>query len=204
MFCAIPHNLALCPPTHERLEDYLGMIDAARELGEDGDGYNLISTATVRAEPAEHLRRLDDLERGIDLPEGWVPMSTRWLIDTSPEDAGGAAGRVVGEARVRHALSPSLKIEGGHVGYFIHPHFRGRGYGNAILALVLGELASLGIGRVLVTCNADNARSRRVIQRNGGVFDRYTVSPRSGKQVMRFWIQNGARPQIDTDSHSHR
>lgn len=194
MPCAIPHNLLLCVPRPERLDDYLGMIDAARDLGEDGDGYNLINTDSVRREPADHLRRLDEMERGVDLPDGWVPMSTRWLIDTSPEGTLASGGRVVGEARIRHALSPSLEIEGGHVGYFIHPRFRGRGFGNAILALALQELASLGVARVLVTCNADNTRSRRVIQRNGGIFDRYTISPRSAKQVMTFWIQNGAPP----------
>ncbi len=113
-------------------------------------------------------------------------MSTRWLLDS----AGGGDGRIVGETRIRHGLSPVLEIEGGHVGYFIHPDHRGRGLGNAILTLALRELAGLGVTKVLVTCNADNERSRRVIERNGGVFDRYTTSPKSGKQVMRFWIEN--------------
>lgn len=181
---AIPEGLFLAPPAAELLDDYLAMIDAARAAGEDGDGYNLIVTSVVRRDPAAYLRRLDEHGRGENLPDGWVPMSTRWLID--------AARRVVGETRLRHALAPALEIEGGHVGYFIHPAHRGRGYGHAILALALRELASLGIARVLITCNADNTRSRRVIERNGGTFDRFTVSPKSGKQVMRFWIENDA------------
>lgn len=182
----VPATLSLAVPAAERLEDYLEMIDASHLAGEDGEGYNLVITSIIRRDPAEYLRRLAELARGVDLPEGWVPMSTRWLIDSSAD----AAGRVAGEARLRHALSPSLEIEGGHVGYFIGREHRGRGFGNAILALALRELASLGIDRVLITCNADNTRSRRVIERNGGVFDRYTISPKSGKQVMRFWIEN--------------
>jgi predicted acetyltransferase len=182
----IPQGLRLEPASAARLDEYLAMIDLALALGETGTGYNLTVTAIVRRDPQEHLRRLGEMERGQNLPEGWVPMSTRWLIDES----NGVPGRLVGEARIRHGLSPSLEIEGGHVGYFIHPNFRGRGYGKAILRLALRELAALGIARVLVTCNADNQRSRRVIEGAGGLFDRYTVSPKSGKQVMRFWIAN--------------
>ena len=173
-----PH---LAAPSAQRLDDYLSMIDAARALGETGDGFNLTITDIVRRDRGFYLNRLAEIERGENLPDGWVRQSTRWLVQ---------AGRVVGEARLRHALSPPLEIEGGHVGYFVHPHHRGVGLGTAILRLSLVELRGMGIARVLVTCNADNARSRRVIERNGGVFDRLTVSPKSGKDVMRFWIEN--------------
>ena len=173
-----PH---LAAPSAERLDDYLSMIDAARALNETGDGFNLTVTEIVRRDRAFYLNRLAEIERGENLPDGWVAMSTRWLVQN---------GRVVGQANLRHALSPPLEIEGGHVGYFVHPHHRGVGLGTAILRLALAELREMGVGRVLVTCNADNARSRRVIERNGGVFDRPTVSPKSGKDVMRFWIED--------------
>jgi predicted acetyltransferase len=186
---AVPGHLWLIAPSGERLEEYLCMMEAAARRGEGGDGYNLTIPSLVRPDPAGYLSRLWELERGIGLPEGWVPMSTRWLVD----DSAGTPGRLVGETRIRHALSPALEIEGGHIGYFIHPEARGRGLGNAILALGLRELAGLGVRKVLVTCNADNHRSRRVIERNGGAFDRYTTSLKSGKQVMRFWIENPER-----------
>ena len=175
-----PH---LARPSAALLDDYLSMFDAARALNETGDGFNLTITGIVRRDRAFYLDRLAQIERGDLLPEGWVPMSTRWLV---------RAGRVVGQANLRHALSPPLEIEGGHVGYFVHPHHRGVGLGTAVLRLALVELRAIGVGRVLVTCNADNARSRRVIERNGGVFDRLTVSPKSGKEVMRFWIGEAA------------
>ena len=80
-------------------------------------------------------------------------------------------------------------MEGGHVGYFVDRDVRGRGYGTLILKLALIELRKVGVGDVLVTCDADNDRSRRVIERNGGVFRRNTVSPRSGKTVATFWVR---------------
>ena len=181
----IPPGLRLVRPGADRLEPYLRMIEDAVGAGEDGHGFLLTVTSIVRREPATYLRRLAEMEAEIDLPEGWVPMSTRWLIDAGEE--------VVGETRLRHRLTPALEVEGGHIGYFIGRSARGRGYGNAILAMGLGELSMLGIKRVLVTCDEDNLQSRRVIQRNGGVFERFAISPRSGKKVMGFWIDNGAR-----------
>ena len=192
----IPPDMTLAPVSVSKMGQYLEMIQTARDRGEDGSGYYMINPAAAQADPAAHVRRLAAMERGENLPEGWVPMSTRWLIGAPQGDAAAkselTAGRLVGEVRIRHALSPALEIEGGHVGYFIHPDLRGRGYGNVILALAVRELADLRVERVLVTCNADNLRSRRVIERNGGVFDRYTVSPKSGKQVMGFWIENSS------------
>lgn len=158
------------------------MIDRALALGEDGDGYTLIDPRIARREPTQYLQRLDDFERGKNLPGGFVPTRTRWLIN--------ADGTLLGETRLRDQLNDNLRIEGGNVGYFIHPDHRGQGHGHRILALALQELASLGVSRVLVTCNATNARSRRVIEHNGGQFERYTTSPRTGKQVMTFWIEN--------------
>ena len=176
--------LRLARPSPELLDDYLSMIDAARACGEDGDGFALTITEIVRRHPAAYLVRLDQTERGENLPADWVPTRTRWLRD--------AAGRVVGETRIRWQLTPALEIEGGHIGYFVHPHHRRRGYGTAILNLALAELRGLNVARVLVTCNADNVGSRRVIERSGGVLDRHTVSPKSGKSVMRFWIETTA------------
>ena len=172
----------LVAPSAALLDDYLAMIDAARGRGEDGAGYNLPVTDIIRRDRAGYLRRLAEIEAGTNLPRDWVPMSTRWLVD--------ASGALVGEVRIRHRLAPPLLIEGGHVGYFVHPAHRRKGHGRAILALALIELRERhGVTDVLVTCNADNAPSRRVIERNGGTFDRQTTSPRSGNAVRCYWIR---------------
>ena len=156
------------------------MIDRALALGETGDGFKLTDPAAVRRDAGRYLRRLAEIERGHGLPAGWVTMTTRWLLD--------GRDRVVGEVRVRHRLTADLEVEGGHVGYFVHPDARGLGHGTAILALALNVLAGFGVDRALVTCDDDNARSRRVILGNGGVFRRFTTSPRSGKRVATFWV----------------
>jgi predicted acetyltransferase len=53
-----------------------------------------------------------------------------------------------------------------------------------MLAAGLAECRRLGIDRVLLTCDADNEPSRRVILSNGGVPD-----GRTGGEL-RFWIDH--------------
>ncbi len=57
----------------------------------------------------------------------------------------------------------------GHVGYAIVPWKQRRGYATRALALILPAAREVGLARVLVTCDEDNAASRKVILANGGV-----------------------------------
>ncbi len=92
--------------------------------------------------------------------DGWkVPSTTFWLY---------ADGAPVGFGNVRHFLTDALKQAGGNIGYGIAPAFRGRGYGNALLALLLKEARRLGITRALITIHEGNAASLAVALHNGG------------------------------------
>jgi predicted acetyltransferase len=46
----------------------------------------------------------------------------------------------------------------------------------------------LGIERALVSCDTDNVASRKVIEKNGGVFDSITDLPDLKKQKRLYWI----------------
>ena len=99
----------------------------------------------------------------VELMDGWkVPSTTFWLY---------ADGVPVGFGSVRHFLTDALRKVGGHIGYGIAPAYRGRGYGNEILRLLLIEAKKRGIGRALVTIHKDNAASRAVALKNGGVIE---------------------------------
>lgn len=126
------------------------------------------------------VHRLRQQAQGIGLPEGYVPMSSYWLMN--------ADGQVLGESRLRHYLSPALEVEGGHIGYAIRPSARRQGYGTRILALTLEKALQRGVRRVMVTCDTDNIGSARIIEKNGGRLAGYAVSPRSGKQISQYWI----------------
>jgi predicted acetyltransferase len=105
-----------------------------------------------------------------------APFSIFWLV----------AGRdFLGRLCLRHTLTPSLLRLGGHIGYVIRPSRWRQGYGTRILALGLREARSLGLERVLVTCDADNVASRRIIEANGGVLENRI------EHKLRFWIDLG-------------
>ena len=129
------------------------------------------------------LAQLAACAQGIGIPEGFVAHSTFWLV---------AGGEVVGVSNLRHRLTDSLRIEGGHIGYGVRPSARGRGHGTRILALTLVEAATLSIPRALLTCAKANLASRAVIRANGGVFqDEAFLEPR-GEVVQRWWVPTGA------------
>jgi predicted acetyltransferase len=106
-------------------------------------------------------------------PEWRVPDTELWWVE---EDV--FLGRIV----VRHRLTPTLLEAGGHIGYDIRPSARRRGHATNMLRHGLGVARRLGIDRALITCDADNVASRRVIEKNGGVFE----DQRGPK--LRFWV----------------
>lgn len=122
----------------------------------------------------------DRFAAGRDLPEDRVPQ-TQFLLF--------AGSRLLGGARLRHRLIPVLEQDGGNVGYEIRPSERGNGYATALLALILDEARRLGLPRVLLTAALTNRASIRVIEKNGGVQDGTSLSPRTGEVMLRFWIR---------------
>lgn len=121
-----------------------------------------------------HLRAQAD--PATELPEDRVRCTYFWITDD---------GEFVGYLALRHALTPWLLEEGGHIGYAVRPSRRREGHAARALVLAVAEAGGLGIERALVTCDEDNDGSRAVIERAGGVFE----DVRNGKR--RYWIDTG-------------
>jgi predicted acetyltransferase len=97
-------------------------------------------------------------------------------------------GEIVGRSSIRHELNEFLLREGGHIGYSVLPAHRRRGYATEILRQSLIVARSLGIDRVLVTCDYDNAGSIKAIEANGGKLDSVIVLDTFPAGVRRYWI----------------
>jgi predicted acetyltransferase len=54
--------------------------------------------------------------------------------------------------------------------------------------LTLEKAKGMALPSVLLTCDADNVGSRRIIEKNGGILQDKVVSPTNGRPVLRFWI----------------
>lgn len=127
----------------------------------------------------EYLQRLDDYRLGRNLPSDHVP-STFLVADVG--------GVIVGRTSIRHELNDSLKLLGGHIGYGVLPQHRRRGYATEILRQSLVVARALGVDRVLVTCDDDNAGSIAVIERCGGQLESVESGTAHGSAYRRYWI----------------
>jgi len=127
-----------------------------------------------------YLELLAHQQRGEHLPPDHVPSTFLFAL---------VGARIVGRVAIRHRLNPALERIGGHIGYVVVPEFRRSGYATEILrqALVIAR-QQLGLSRVLVTCDEDNAGSIRVIERNGGVMENVVTEPGLQAPKRRYWI----------------
>jgi predicted acetyltransferase len=175
--------MELVVPTEKYKESF---IAAVKEFQADDDYtsrtkayHNRISVPELEKDFKSYVEREMGFARGENLPEGYVPYSDFWLV---------YGGAFVGRVTVRHGLTDYLMKFGGHIGYDLRPSKRGRGYGNEILRLALQKAKGLGIARVLITVDARNTASRKIVEKNGGVLENQIPNPEAGSDFMRYWI----------------
>ena len=73
--------------------------------------------------------------------------------------------KIVGVIDLRHHINhPILGTWGGHCGYSVRPSERGKGYAKEMLRLNIQNAKSMGIEKLLVTCDVKNiAIEKRII-----------------------------------------
>jgi predicted acetyltransferase len=125
------------------------------------------------------LRKYRD---GTGLPPGVVASFSWFAFDE---------GRILGRLNFRPEITPAMFVEGGHIGYEVRLSDRGRGWATRMLGTFLTTLDPTVYPRVLVTCDRENPASRRVIEKNGGIFEACEPSPRTGRMTERFWVPVG-------------
>jgi len=171
-------QLTLVEACEEHLDAFL---DFAREcLPVEANPFMRRRLNEALRDPQASLARERDFARGRNLPPGYVPSSTYWLVRDGR--------RVVARSSLRHRLNPHLEHEGGHIGYSVRPSEQRRGYGTAVCRLTLEKARTLGLERVLITCDEDNVASARIIETNGGRLENTVRARETGKLKRRYWI----------------
>lgn len=171
------NQLVLSKPTIELKEEYLSFYQEWIDSGETMVPW-VIEKDPSNFEAMVHF--LLDSEKGVNLPEGWVPDSTFWLINEN--------NRVLGAVNIRHRLTERLMDRGGHIGYGIRPTERRKGYATKLLALSLEKVKGYGVDKALITCDESNTASLRTIINNGGIQDTDFIEE-DGNVIKRFWIE---------------
>jgi predicted acetyltransferase len=163
----------LLDPSEDGRQAFLRMARDWRDHGQDR--YRL-----ALEDFDAYLARVERCRDPAQVPAGWVPGTEFWLDDCS--------GEIVACVRLRFRLTPSLEVEGGHIGFDVRPSSRGCGFGSAALRLVLPEAHRRGLARVRLTVDSDNVPSLKIVERNGGVLFGEAISERTGKPIKQYWI----------------
>lgn len=146
-----------------RIEDAAAYLRLLARLPTDTP--NFLFGYTPDLSIAAYVTRLQSMKHARNLPKGWVPATFLFAFDTTTNE-------IVGRASIRHALNEQLAREGGHIGYAVLPKFRNQGIATQILRLALDTARmQLNIEDPLVTCDETNTASRRVIEKNGGIYE---------------------------------
>lgn len=159
------------------LQDAQEAVRAHKELAREG--FEFLHGYQPDIDWADFLARTERFRKGIDLSAAWVPET--FLVAE-------VGCQIVGRVSIRHHLNPSLHLVGGHIGYSVRPRFRRNGFAGQILDLALVEARNLGVGEALLTCDADNVASRRVIESRGGVLEALNGPDAVTKFKLRYWI----------------
>lgn len=106
------------------------------------------------------LQKEDDYSKGINLPDGWIPVTTYFLyVDDIP----------VGVGRIRHHTSMFLERKGvGNLGYAISKLHRGNGYGDILFNGLLRCCKSFGYSDIRLFPHKNNIPTIKVMLKNGG------------------------------------
>lgn len=164
-----------------RLSDEAAFVAGHEAMAAEGFPFGLGYEAGMAW--ADYVEMIEAQRRGVLPPGGNLLVPATFLV----ADVGGV---LVGRASIRHELNEVLAHEGGHIGYGVLPGHRGRGYATEMLRQALVIARSVGVDRVLVTCDDDNLASARVIERCGGVLEAVTTRT-DGDRVIpfrRYWI----------------
>ncbi|GAE33728.1 acetyltransferase [Halalkalibacter akibai JCM 9157] len=93
-------SLSLVKPTVQLKKEYLSFYEEWKETGEK------MIPWVIKKDPT-HFEEMVQSLLDSDVPEGWVPDSTYWLVN---ED-----NRILGVVNIRHRLTELLHNSGGHI-----------------------------------------------------------------------------------------
>ena len=77
----------------------------------------------------------------------------------------------------------------GNIAYGIRPDEWNKGYGSAILKLLLEKCKEMGMEEVCISCLKNNIASKTIIEKNEGKLDKEFFDDTSEEYGLKFWIK---------------
>ncbi|MDE5539511.1 MAG: GNAT family N-acetyltransferase [Bacilli bacterium] len=176
-------DLKLVKASDQYKEQVQMMLEEVRSVDEDVPWQYAGMASLEKYENFEDwLEKIEKETKPEELLPRRVPASTYFLVRKDDD-------KLLGMFNIRHELNDYLLNYSGHIGYSIVPSERRKGYGWQGLKLALEIAHSLGIYKVLVTCNIKNEASAKVIEKCDGKLENIITCPK-GNVIKRYWIDN--------------
>ena len=128
----------------------------------------------------EWYKAVQDNKDKNKIPKEYSTQTTYLVIENS---------EIVGILNARWDKVPVLMLFGGLIGYSIRPKFRGKGYANEMLKLGLEKFKERGINEILISCKDFNIPSKKVIEKNNGIFEREYYNEEEGYNYLIYTIK---------------
>lgn len=126
---------------------------------------------------------IEDLEKNKDENQLPAEYSTHTLYLAIDDNK-----RIIGAIGLRWKEVPTLMKFGGLIGYSIRPSERNKGYATKMLQLALEEFKKINKEKVLITCKDFNFASKKVIEKNGGIYENSYYNEDDKYTYLRYWI----------------
>ena len=171
-------NLTLVRPSEEHIEEIRSYRDEFRAHDTHSHGDSGLYKSEDIATWINGCRQMENTET---LPSPNHVEADQFMLiqEGNPEILGMISLR-------RRLIEGYLAEHGGHIGYGVRPTQRRKGYAKAMLALCLEEARNIGLTKVLICCDLDNAGSRGTIKACGGQFERLAITDHEVDE--RYWI----------------
>jgi tagatose 1,6-diphosphate aldolase len=138
---------------------------------------------------------LSDGDLTLTLSEVLPAESNLWHVPAYSLHLNDGSGQYAGRIRLRVGWNDDIIQYAGHIGYAVEPNFRGRHYAERACRLILPLARQHSLERLWITCQPDNAASRRTLERlgatNAGILDvppEYPLDAGVERQKLCFWL----------------
>ena len=154
----------------QQIEDYKNEFILNNEIIPGAANLTILATN-------EWVRFVENTKYKETVTPGFVTAHTFFALDND---------KIVGVINGRHELNDYLLNFGGHIGYSVRKSERRKGYGKKMLFYTSKFLFSLGLDKILITCDKKNTASRRIIESCGGILENELIE--ETRTTLRYWI----------------
>lgn len=145
--------MKLVEPCEKYLDSYYqGCVES---WGRVHDNYILHNPEEYDDWKSHIFQDYENQKNGINLPDGFVPNATYWLVDGDD---------YLGTVNIRLQLTDRLIEYGGNCGIVLRVRARGKGLGVKLAELAFEKMKELKLSPIVLTCEEKNKQSWHIIE----------------------------------------